>query len=454
MNNTSYKDPAGFVFEFEGQIYRQINLCAAEDYDFLTESGLYKKLTQKGLLVEHQEVSLSKKTACEFYKIIKPAQIKYITYPYEWSFSALKDAALLTLKIQKTALKYKMSLKDASSYNIQFCKGKPVFIDTLSFEKYKPDTPWAAYGQFCRHFLAPLALMSYTDIDLNKLLITNIDGIALETAKKLLPFRAIFNFGILTHIIIHSMSQKAYENTEKPAFKTARMSLFEQQALIDSLINTVKSLKFPKIYTQWGDYYKNTNYSEESFQEKKDIILHFINKVEPKSLCDLGSNRGDFSRIASDRNIVTLAFDIDPVAVEDSYLYMKSNKETNILPLLQDLTNPSPAIGFMNEERKNFSSRFQCDMVMALALIHHLAISNNLPFDNIAKFFSSLGKYLVIEFVPKTDSKVQHLLSSREDIFDNYDKETFESIFDKYFEILETINIKNSKRILYLMRSR
>ena len=454
MNNTSYKDPAGFVFEFEGQIYRQINLCAAEDYDFLTESGLYKKLTQKGLLVEHQEVSLSKKTACEFYKIIKPAQIKYITYPYEWSFSALKDAALLTLKIQKTALKYKMSLKDASSYNIQFCKGKPVFIDTLSFEKYKPDTPWAAYGQFCRHFLAPLALMSYTDIDLNKLLITNIDGIALETAKKLLPFRAIFNFGILTHIIIHSMSQKAYENTEKPAFKTARMSLFEQQALIDSLINTVKSLKFPKIYTQWGDYYKDTNYSEESFQEKKDIILHFINKVEPKSLCDLGSNRGDFSRIASDRNIVTLAFDIDPVAVEDSYLYMKSNKETNILPLLQDLTNPSPAIGFMNEERKNFSSRFQCDMVMALALIHHLAISNNLPFDNIAKFFSSLGKYLVIEFVPKTDSKVQHLLSSREDIFDNYDKETFESIFDKYFEILETINIKNSKRILYLMRSR
>ncbi len=454
MNNTSYKDPAGFVFEFEGQIYRQINLCAAEDYDFLTESGLYKKLTQKGLLVEHQEVSLSKKTACEFYKIIKPAQIKYITYPYEWSFSALKDAALLTLKIQKTALKHKMSLKDASAYNIQFCKGKPVFIDTLSFEKYKPDTPWAAYGQFCRHFLTPLALMSYTDIDLNKLLITNIDGIALETAKKLLPFRAIFNFGILTHIIIHSMSQKAYENTEKPAFKTARMSLFEQQALIDSLINTVKSLKFPKIYTQWGDYYKNTNYSEESFQEKKDIILHFINKVEPKSLCDLGSNRGDFSRIASDRNIVTLAFDIDPVAVEDSYLYMKSNKETNILPLLQDLTNPSPAIGFMNEERKNFSSRFQCDMVMALALIHHLAISNNLPFDNIAKFFSSLGKYLVIEFVPKTDSKVQHLLSSREDIFDNYDKETFESIFDKYFEILETINIKNSKRILYLMRSR
>ena len=345
-------------------------------------------------------------------------------------------------------------VKRCVSLQYPILNGKPVFIDTLSFEKYKENTPWKAYGQFCRHFLAPLALMSYTDISLNKLLITNIDGIPLDVAQKLLPAKAKLNFGILTHIILHSLSQKTFEDKKQSSVKTAKMSLFELESLLDSLENTVRGLRFPAIYTQWGNYYENTNYSDESFKEKKAIISHFINKVEPKSLCDLGSNRGDFSRIASDRNIVTLAFDIDPVAVEDSYLYMKSNKETNILPLLQDLTNPSPAIGFMNEERKNFSSRFQCDMVMALALIHHLAISNNLPFDNIAKFFSSLGKYLVIEFVPKTDSKVQHLLSSREDIFDNYDKETFESIFDKYFEILETINIKNSKRILYLMRSR
>ena len=205
MNNTSYKDPCGFVFEFEGEIFRQVNLCAKEDYDFLMESGLYKKLVQNNLLVSHEEVSLKKEKDPEVYKFIKPQQLKYITYPYEWSFSALKDAAVLTLKIQKMALAHKMTLKDASAYNIQFVNGRPVFIDTLSFERYKKDTPWSAYGQFCRHFLAPLALMSYTDISLNKLLISNIDGIPLETAQKLLPFNAKLNFGIFTHIVMHAM---------------------------------------------------------------------------------------------------------------------------------------------------------------------------------------------------------------------------------------------------------
>ena len=347
-----------------------------------------------------------------------------------------------------------MTLKDASAYNIQFLEGKPVFIDTLSFEEYEQNTPWKAYGQFCRHFLAPLALMSYTDINLNKLLISNIDGVPLDLAQKLLPAKAKLNFGVLTHIVLHSLSQKTFEDKKQSCAKNAKMSLFELESLINSLENTVRGLHFPAIYTQWGNYYENTNYSSESFNEKKEIISHFIDKVEPSSLCDLGSNRGDFARIASERNIKTLAFDIDPVAVEDNYRHVKKYKETNILPLLQDFNNSSPAIGFMNDERSDFCSRFKCDMVMALALIHHLAISNNLPFDNIAKFFSILGKYLIVEFVPKADSKVQILLSSREDIFDKYDTENFESIFGTYFEILEKINIKNSERTLYLMRKK
>ena len=454
MNNTSYKDPAGFVFNLNGIVYRQINLCAKNDYEMLMNIGLYNELAERNMVVRHEEVFLEKEADENSYKFIKPAQIEYISYPYEWAFSALKDAALLTLKIQKTALKYGMSLKDASAYNIQFEGTKPVFIDTLSFERYKENTPWKAYGQFCRHFLAPLAIMSYTDINLNKLLITNIDGIPLDITSKLLPLSAKFNFGILVHIFLHALSQKACESKKQSFARNAKMRLFEQEALIESLENTVKSLKFPHIFTEWGNYYENTNYCNEAFKEKKSIISHFINKVEPGSLCDLGSNRGDFARIASGKNIKTIAFDIDPVAIEDNYRHAKKHKETNLLPLLQDFNNPSPAIGFMNDERFNFCTRFKCDMVMALALIHHLAISNNLPFDNIAKFFSTLGKYLIVEFVPKTDSKVQILLSSREDIFDTYNAETFEAVFDKYFEILEKTNIKNSERMLYLMRKK
>ena len=452
MENTSYKDPAGFVFVHNSEIYRQINLLGKDDYEYFMVSGLYTELLQKELIVKHEEVSLDIDVSSPFYKFIKPYQIAYITYPYEWSFSALKDAALLTLKIQKLALMHKMSLKDASAYNIQFVNGKPIFIDTLSFEKYQENKPWKAYGQFCRHFLAPLVLMSYVDFSLNQLLISNIDGTPLDIVSKMLPLKSKLNFGVLVHIFLHSLSQKKYENTMQSESKQATMSLDSQLALLSSLEDTINSLHFPKIFTEWGNYYENTNYSNEAFDEKHVIVKSFLEKIKPETLCDLGANRGEFSRIASNMGVKTLSVDIDPVAVEDNYLHMKKNKEKFILPLIQDFNNLSPAIGFMNDERENFISRFKVDAVMALALIHHMAISNNLPFKNIAQFFSSLGEYLIIEFVPKEDSKVQVLLSSREDIFSDYNKSSFEKEFQEVYNILETIKLKDSDRILYLMR--
>lgn len=456
MNNTSYKDPCGYVFEHNGNIYRKINLRYQKDYEQLMTCGLYEELTNKGYLIKHEEIepddSLEFIKDKDFYKLIKPEQIKFITYPYEWCFSALKDAALLTLKVQKAAMKHSMVLKDASSYNIQFLHGKPVFIDTLSFENYKEGCPWNAYRQFCQHFLGPLALMAYTDINLNKLLITNIDSIPLKMLTKLLPLKTKFNPFILTHIHLHAKAQERYEAASGVNINSAQMDKNALTALIESLEDSIKQLSFPHIKTEWGEYYTNTNYTEESFQEKKEIIRKYINILAPESLCDLGANRGDFSRIASEKNIETLAFDIDPHAVEKNYITAKQNKETHILPLLQDLTNPSPSIGFANLERKSFKDRFHCDTIMALALIHHLAISNNLPFENIAEFFASLADNLIIEFVPKSDSKVQLLLSTREDIFDTYDAENFEKEFSKFFNITKKSKISNSERILYLMQ--
>lgn len=452
MENTSYKDPAGFVFVYNNEIYRQINLSGKDDYEYFKSSGLYSELLKKELIVEHEEIGLDIDVSSNFYKFIKPYQIDYITFPYEWSFSALKDAALLTLKIQKLALIHNMSLKDASAYNIQFVNGKPIFIDTLSFEKYQENKPWKAYGQCCRHFLAPLALMSYVDISLNKLLIANIDGIPLDIVSKMLPLKSKLNFGILVHILLHSLSQKKYENTMQSESKQATMSLDSQIALLSSLEDTINSLHFPKIFTEWGNYYENTNYSKEAFDEKHVVVQSFIEKINPKTLCDLGANRGEFSRIASNMGVRTISVDIDPVAVEDNYLHMKKNNEKLILPIIQDFNNLSPAIGFMNDERKSFISRFKTDAVMALALIHHMAISNNLPFKNIANFFANLGEYLIIEFVPKEDSKVQILLSSREDIFSVYNQANFEKEFQEVYNILEAIKLKDSDRILYLMR--
>ena len=451
MNNTSFRDPSGFVFKHNNIIYRQINEVYKSDYEALMESGLYNELTEKGLLVSHKEVELDIPKPDNYYKTICPEQIDFISYPYEWCFSQLKDAALLTLTIQKIALKYNISLKDASGYNIQFKDGKPVFIDTLSFEQYKEGKPWVAYGQFCRHFLAPLALMSYTDINLNKLLVTNIDGIPLELCKKLLPMKASFNLLIFIHLILHASALKKHESDTK--LKPVKISKKEMETLIDTLITCVNGLKFPSVDTEWKDYYNNTNYTDDAFIQKENIIKNFIQRISPQTVCDLGANRGDFSRcITKDTSIKCLSFDIDPAAIEKNYLTVKKNNEAQILPLITDLTNPSPAIGFANDERHNFQARFETDAVLALALIHHLSISNNLPFENTAGFFKSLGKYLIIEFVPKKDSKVQILLSSREDIFYNYTQENFEKAYQKYYDILDKVDIPNSERTLYLMR--
>ena len=313
---------------------------------------------------------------------------------------------------------------------------------------------WDGYKQFCSHFLAPLALMAYNDISLNKLLISNIDGIPLNVVVNLLPFKARLNPLLFIHIYLHSLNQKKYESAGSCKNNSLNLDKKALLALIDSLEDCVKSLSLPKIQTEWSNYYNNTNYSDESFADKKTIIEDFLDTLSSKSLCDLGANNGEFSRVAMKRGVEIVSLDIDPMAVEENYSKAKKNKEKSLLPLIQDFTNPSPAIGFSNDERMSFNERFKCDVVMALALIHHLSISNNLPFANIAKFLVSLAPNLIIEFVPKSDSKVQTLLSSREDIFVNYDVDNFEKDFGEYYDILKSVKINGSDRIMYLMRAK
>ena len=297
--------------------------------------------------------------------------------------------------------------------------------------------------------MAPLALIAYKDLSLGQLSRLYIDGVDLNLASKLLPASSKLNFSLLTHIHLHAKSQKHYADKKiTPTRKISKQSLL---ALIDSLESAIKKIKFPHANTEWGEYYSFTNYSEEAFDYKKELVEKFLKEIKPNNVWDLGGNTGIFSRLASDQGIPTICFDIDLIAVEKNYLYSKKNKEKHILPLFLDLTNPSPNIGWANAERDSWQKRGPADTLMALALIHHLAISNNLPFDKIASYFSQLGQNLIIEFVPKGDSKVDKLLATREDIFDKYDKENFEKEFSRYFEIKQSKNIAESKRTLYLM---
>jgi hypothetical protein len=451
--SASFRDPSGFLFTDNGILYRQINRAYSKDYARLMDSGLCEKLVKASLLIPHVESDQFPAESDAAFKVIQPERAPFISYPYEWSFSQLKDAALATLSIQKRAMKLDMSLKDASAYNIQFVRGKAMLIDTLSFEIYKEGEPWVAYKQFCQHFLAPLALMSYRDARLSQLLRVYIDGIPLDLASELLPAKTKFNFGLLTHIHIHAGAQKKYSD-KVVAPRKGGMSKQALTGLIESLESTVKKLTWKPAGTEWGDYYENTNYTDSAFEHKKQLVKEWSVEKKPALVWDLGGNTGIFSREAAASGAFTVSFDIDPAAVEQNYRAVKTKKEQNILPLVLDLTNPSPALGWDNRERDSFSARGPVDMALALAVIHHLAISNNVPLLRLASFFAAHCKWLVIEFVPKSDSQAQKLLTSREDIFPSYTREGFEAAFSARFAIRKSESVRDSERTLYLMEVR
>lgn len=456
---SSYRDPSGFVFFKGGIIYRKVNRSYQENYDLLMESGLYKDLTTSGILIKHDEVDDEPTSDFEAssngYKTLRPELVPFISYPYEWSFSQLKDAALTTLKIQKTALEYGMTMKDSSAYNIQFLGGKPVLIDTLSFEKYNEGDPWVAYRQFCQHFLAPLALASYRHFGLNGLLRANIDGIPLDLARTLLPIRSQLRPSMQIHVHMHGrLQEKSSRDTDTKKLRTKVFPRKSFLGLIDNLESTIKGFRWRASGTEWVDYYDDDSYTAEGISHKVELVRGFLIDAQPSSVWDLGANTGLYSRLASEMGINTISFDQDPAAVDLNYRKVVEDGEEGLLPLVFDLNNPSPKIGWANNERMDLADRGPADMLFALALVHHLAISGNVPLGMVAEYFSSICNWAVVEFVPKEDPKIERLLATRVDIFDEYNQTEFERNFERFFEIRSVCPIQDSLRTLYLMRKK
>jgi hypothetical protein len=449
---SSFRDPAGFVYRCGGEILRQVNQAGKGDYDLLVDSGLYDRLVKRGLILPHEEVDLPPADPTLAYKTIRPARLDFISYPYEWSFSQLKDAALLTLAIQKEALQRDATLKDSSAFNIQFWRGKPVLIDTLSFTRYQPGAPWDGYRQFCQHFLAPLALMSLTDIRLGQLLRVYLDGIPLDLASRLLPNRTRLPGGLYMHIHLHASAQKKFAGQAIEPKGRLKISKAQLLALVESLEAAVRKLQWDPGITSWADYERQHNYSEQALQAKKETVQAFLEQAGPAIVWDLGANTGLFSRLAAEKARLVLALDVDPGAAEMNYLACRKEDRANILPLVIDLTNPSPGIGWRSRERSPLEERLHADLILALALVHHLAIANNLPLPAIAEFFAEHCEWLAIEFVARQDEQVQKLLLNRKDIFADYQEQGFEQAFQRYFSPVEKVGLPGGTRTLYLFR--
>jgi hypothetical protein len=290
------------------------------------------------------------------------------------------------------------------------------------------------------------------DVRLLDLMRSNIEGVPLDLASALLPRRSRLRPGLLMHLHLHATAQRRVRDVGAGQRRAARLSETALAGLVDSLEGTVKRLTWRAPVTTWGNYYQVTNYSPAAFAHKRDVVKRWIGRLSPASVWDLGANDGTFSRIASDQGIATIAFDVDPVAVERNYVQAVKASDQYLLPLRIDLTNPSGGYGWANAERESLAARGPADVGLVLALVHHLAIGHNVPLPRIATYLARICRSLVIEFVPKRDSQVQRMLASRIDIFDAYTQEAFEAAFSTVFVIEDATPVEDSARVLYLMR--
>lgn len=448
---SSFRDPSGYIFSYNNNIYRQVNSVFKDHFDYFISSGCYKSLTDKGLLIPHQEVKENFTGDNVWYTTLQPEEISFISYPYEWSFDMLKDAALLTLRLTKESIASGCILKDATPFNIQWHKGKFIFIDSLSFERYDEKIPWIAYRQFCENFLSPLLLMHYTKASLHQLVLAYPNGIPISITKSLLPKKSRFSFLVYLHIYLQASFENKKSSESKKPIQFSKKKMLN---LLSSLEALISKLKTPNQKTTWSAYYEEASLRNDYLDVKKEMVKSFINDLAAISnAVDIGANDGEFSKLLASKNIETISVDFDANCINNLYLNIKSTNESAIQPLIIDISNPSPSIGVNNEERSSFLSRANAELVIALAVIHHLAIGKNIPFEKIAVMFKKIVKtYLVIEFVPKADEKVQLMLKEKADIYTDYTIERFEMIFSQYFNLMNKKEINNSGRVLYTFK--
>jgi ribosomal protein L11 methylase PrmA len=451
----SFRDPSGNVYQVEGRILRSVNEDFARDFDFVTSTGLLKNLADDGLLLPLEVVPSDslKLSGPKPRYVLETPKLPFISFPYEWSFSALKAAALLHVNIHLQALEAGVTLSDASAYNIQFQGHRPVFIDHLSFRPYRSGEIWIGHRQFCEQFLNPLLLRALFGIPHNAWYRGTQEGITTGEIRRLLKWQHYWKWNVLTHIVLQDLFQKTSTKNPKTfqgkSIASASLPLSSFKHMLENLSGWIAKLKPPNTEkSTWADYDKTCSYSSTETKIKKQFILEFAQKVRPALVWDLGCNTGEYSETAlvgGARYVV--GFDFDQGALDASY----SRAEERSLPfqaLFMDAANPSPNQGWNGQERESFQARASADAVFALALVHHLAIARNIPLVQVVNWLVALAPQGVIEFVPKTDPMVQVLLSLRKDIFPEYTWEHFIALLKEKAAIMKTETSSTSGRKL------
>ena len=462
LNKGSFRDPRGHVYEANSRIFRTIHAEAEDDYLFLRDNGIYDAFAEKGWLVGTVEQDPKAHGIADprVRFLVEHPRLPFLSFPYEWPFHALRDAALLHLDLQLALLEKGATLSDASAYNIQFVGARPIFIDLLSIKRYQDGEFWLGHQQFCDQFLNPLLLRAYLGLPHNGLFRGNMDGIPTADLARLLPMRRkLLSWGTLNHVALPAWIQgRAVRGGRSQAAKTIERKRLPRTAfthMLKQLRRWIATLTPADTgVTVWSDYTRQHSYSTEGNEFKKAFVEDFAGRVQPNMLWDLGCNTGDYAALALQSGARSvIGFDIDRMTVEIAYQRARQ-EDLNFLPLLMDWVNPSPGSGWLEQERPGLLQRRSADAILALAFIHHLAIGRNLPLEQVVDWLVSLAPAGVIEFVPKEDSMVQDMLSMREDIFPDYTDEAFSSHLSRRAEIHAKVKVPGGVRTLYRYEAR
>jgi ribosomal protein L11 methylase PrmA len=456
----SFRDPTNHVAIRGDEVFRCLNPAALADWDQFEKSRLFAETQADGRLVATERLANDEAASLGDYAgVLRHERLPLISYPYEWSFTMLKDAALLQLDLVAAALEEELITKDATPYNVQWRGAKPVFIDVGSFEPLRPGEYWFGYKQFCELFLYPLMLQAYKDVAFHAWLRGSIDGITPVEMRNLVSFRDRFRKGVTTHVVLHAKLQERNadhnrEEKEAKAEKTSELHLelvkTRVKANVKKLRKLVEGLEWKSSKSTWSDYRADNSYSDSDARAKAEFVEQVATTASRGVVWDLGANDGAYSRIAAKNADLVLAVDADHLTVDQLYRQLRQDGETRITPLLLDLASPSPGIGWRSGERPPFVDRSKPDLILALALVHHLAIGRNVPLPEFLGWLLDCAPELVVEFPTRDDPQVKRLLrAKRAGIFDDYDLPQFESALTDRAKVVRRIELPSGTRVLY-----
>lgn len=453
----SFRDPLSRVHVDESAAWRGLAAEGLADFEAFAATTTFREAIAAGSLVATELVDPQQSPlGGDWAAVLRHERIEVISYPYEWAFEMLRDAALLQLDLSRRALDEGILTKDATSYNVQFVGSRPVFVDVGSFERVRSGEPWPGYRQFCELFLNPLVIQALGDVDFQPLLRGSVHGISPSDCANLLRPRDRRRRGILTHVALHARAERRYADADadrdvKAELKQAGFGPAIVKAQLQSLERSVRRLRWKAQASTWSDYGSRSHYTDDDLRMKEEFVAQVAESDRPGLVLDLGANDGRFSRIAVERGGGrAVAVDSDHLVIDTLYRQLRDEGNDRILPLVLDLSDPSPGIGWRNVERRRFVDRVRPDLVLCLAVVHHLALTNTVPFDEIVAFLADFGAPLVVEFPHRDDPMAARLLGRKRDgLFDHYDVPQWEKALESRFRVVTRTPLPSGRRTLY-----